>query len=264
MKKPWTILLTLALLACLCGCQLRNRMPSELAIPTGDDAPKGTTVPETSQPAATAAKPQKQTGKAAVKEIFTRQGSYTDKNGRVWQYDYHIPYVDLDGAGAQRCNREIETNFQAAVNAAMLTMEELEPLSAVRITYEIYQNGSVLTLVVTRVNGQDQNLYGIYNLDADTGDAVDFSQILTQKELSESEFLDKTRTALGSLFESLYADQKQSEALAYETQYQRTVSGDNYGTDMPMYLDEEARLHVIATVYSVGGSGSETYDLVID
>lgn len=264
MRKTRTLALVLALLVYLCGCQLRNRMPSELAIPTGNEGAQTTAAGETEQPAATASKPQKQTGKAAVKEIFTQQGSYTDKNGQTWLYDYHIPYVDLDGAAAQQCNREIETNFRGAVNAATAAMEALEPLSAVRITYETYQNDSILTLALTRVNGQEQKLYAIYNLDAETGGAVDFSQILTQKELSEEEFLEKTRTALGDLFESLYADQKQSEALAYETQYQRTVSRNNYGTDMPMYLDADARLHVIATVYSVGGSGSETYDLLVD
>ena len=68
MKKPWTILLTLALLACLCGLQMRKRIPSELAIPTGDDAPKGTTVPETSKPAATAANTTKRMGSRKRRE----------------------------------------------------------------------------------------------------------------------------------------------------------------------------------------------------
>ena len=48
----------------------------------------------------------------------------------------------------------------------------------------------------------------------------------------------------------------------YETQYENTVSPDNYGLTMPMFVDEDGRLFVVAAIYSM--AGAERYDHILE
>lgn len=251
-------LLAAALLLSLCACDLRNRRPSSEFIPQTE--PTEATVPpsaeESTQPTETSA-PEG----VVIREVYVKSGSYTDVYGVVFQFSYRLPYLDATTEFAAGCNSEIEARFRNDINAQTTLMDRGEPLTVLSVDYTTRLRGDVLTLYLTEQTIDEGERSAVYTINVKTGEAVPGTVLLELAGLDEETFLALAAAAIGAKYEQENA--ALSDELRYNTALDRTLSEENYGIGMPMYLDENDRLVIVATIYDPAG-GSHLVPLPLE
>lgn len=263
MKRTICFLLTALLLAALLsGCDLRNRQPSSDFIPqTEPTEPTQTTEP--TEPQAPTEETESASKETAVRETLSETGTYTDRYGTTYHYDFHIPYIDSETAFAQGCNREISERFEQQVKAQLTAMETGEALSVVSVDYLTKLRGSILTLYITVRDVENERTTAVYTVDQKTGEQVAGIEIIKYVGLDEETFLPLAQQAVSDAFEQTYGESEQTDAARYNTAKDRTMAEENISAEMPMYIDQSDRLVILATVYDLAGA-KHTEPLVIE
>ena len=247
--KTLSRLLILGLVLCLlCGCDLRNRRPSSEFIPATQPT-ESTAPPETESVPPTETAPVKK--ELRVLDVYSKNGTYIDGDGRTIRYSYLVPMVDSDSDFAAACNTEIDKLYRAPADEQLALMDARKPLTVDRIDYETHLIDNVLTLYVT-LHGVDaaDDSYSVYSFDKRTGKEADHKTLLKLGGFEDEEsFLVQAAQAIQARFEKDYADQQ--DELGYDDALDRTLREDNYGVEMPMHLDKEGRLVIAATLYDL-------------
>ena len=247
MKKACILLVAVLLLELFCGCDLQNRRPSSEFIPeTTAPAPTEAANPEPTEP------PTEETTEArevVVHEVFSQNGTYTDGNGKNYTYSYHLPYLDAETDYAMACNVEIESHFRAVADAQAALMEEHRPLEVLSIDYETRLRGDVLTVYVTQKGTEKANdASAVYTVDRSTGEQVPGLTLVKLGGFADEEsFRAAAEEAIRDAFAKEYAEFEGD--VSYDTALELTLREENYGVDMPMYLDRNDRLVIFATLY---------------
>lgn len=171
--KKWlslflSFLLLLATLTALTAC---GQKPASAASSQGGGGfwqmvkPKVSAAPEQAA-SASESESRPKTERIAVIDAYSEEGTYPAE--RSFFYSYHVPEIELDAPGAEAINREIQQLY------AELVLDDWETETGpdcVSISYEHYQNGNLLSLVLTcrfsLDNIQDRFVYH-YNAETDT------------------------------------------------------------------------------------------------
>lgn len=196
------------------------------------------------------------------------------------EYSYSIPYINIDSADAKKINDEIESYYKPLVEAEI--KNETEGLSVImyNVKYNSYVNDNVLSLIVSCEYPNDCIGYKVYNLDIYKGTIISNDDILNMKNLNETKFLGLLKEIYEKEFISSYGTKEafinnlknapvgwteseiQEQTKEYERQLNKTVSSDNYSIKTPIFLNENGKICIVGTIYSM--AGAEAYDHIID
>ncbi len=261
MNAPRYLAAALLLAVGLSGCQLRNRMSSQYAIP--DSIPTGdTAAPTESTAAAPVPSPENSQQDKKVKELVTQEGEYTGFTGSSFTYSYHLPYIDIAGAYANTCNWTIDQQFGQVVNDQLQRIAVGDAITVDSIAYQYYVNGDILTLHITQhyMSGRQDSTF--FNVCCADGSKAEASQLLAQAGIEEAEFSALLGQALEKLYDTRYGSQQSTNALMYGTQKDKTLAESNLTTDCQMYLSQDGKLVVLANLYTITG-GAETVSVCL-
>ena len=174
------------------------------------------------------------------KQYLEQDWVYTAYENR----EYKLPKINISSKQADEINGEINELITKIKNGAT------EPYAT---SYNWYINKSVLSLVVESQYSNDYTSYLIYNINMATGKLCKNSELLEIVGMSEKTFLNNAKLAYGQKFSEIYKDVSPTDQ-QYIEMYQKTISKDNYGMSVPMFLNEDGNLFVAAKIYSLAGS----------
>lgn len=261
MKKGSLFLSFLLLLAMLTALTACGQKPAASSSQEGGSfwqmvKPKVSAAPEQAA-SAPGSESKPETGKITVIDAYSEEGTYPAE--RPFFYSYHIPEIELDAPGAEAINQEIQQLY------ADLVLDDWETGTGpdcVSISYEHYQNGSLLSLVLTCCysldNIQDRFVYH-YNAETDT--------VLGQDDLPSflgvsGEALQNavTRAAAQKFDEAYYDDPTYSEQFWQQdpsrySYYRAETLGGYYLDNALVYLGEDGQPRVFLPYWSFAGAG---------
>ena len=253
MKRLLPLLLILLLLV---GCDLRNRQDSEDFIPTGtfansygnDDVGRGE-------------EPLTPQEKSAVKTVQSYYGE-VPLTQPVRSYSYQLPMIDLAGAHAAGCNRDIEDFFGSLIRLSMEAMERYEEPLLERLTYASYTIAGILTLRVDRRDFDGSESQAWYTVDAKTGEEVTVKRLFAAAGVSGD-----PQTVLDEAVEKLFESRFGSAGAAgvgtpWSTARFRTTEALRPLTSNRMHLNENGSLTVAVELFSPNG-GSSVEELIL-
>ena len=181
---------------------------------------------------------------------------------------YNIPSINLNTPDANKVNTEIYNNLTKQIIDAVSGNRQL----FYTIKYDYYINGNVLSLLITIMSTYGFTEYRGYNIDTQTGKVISNDELLrlhniekaifirNLSELYRRKFIELYGTK-DTVFSILYAspslltdeERKNIEAL-YVERYNSTVHPDNISIQIPMFLNEQGQINVIAHIYSLAGA----------
>lgn len=253
MKRLLPLLLILLLLV---GCDLRNRQDSEDFIPTGtygysysnDNVGRG------EEPLI----PQE---KSVVKTVQSYSGEIP-LTQPVRTYSYQLPMIDLAGAHAAGCNRDIEDFFGSMIRASMESMEHYEDPLLERLSYASYTISGILTLRVDRRDLDGSESQAWYTVDAKTGEEVSVKRLFAAAGISGD-----PQTVVSDAVEKLFVKRYGSISGAdsnttYSTALFRTTEALRPLTSNRMHLNANGSLTVAIELFAPNG-GSSVEELIL-
>ena len=252
MKRTISLLLAALLLgALLCGCDLQNRRPSSEFVPdmSGYEPPEWTipTEPETTEPRETVVM------QATVRDAIVTEGDYVDRYGNEYTYNYRVPFIDAESRYAQNCNREIDQQFTSYVNSARSAMANGSTIDLLTVDYKTRFRSDFLTLYVYRTDIEGEEFRAVYNVNSVDGSQVLPETILAYLGLDEELFLEAARQTVETFFEDNYGDYTWDTMVQYNQAKDRTMRDSNFTLDLPLYIDENDDLVIVAPVYDLAG-----------
>lgn len=205
---------------------------------------------------------------------------FEDKKSDDKSYDYKIPGININSSEVKKINSEIERKYKEIADVAIQAYKEGEAIGTLYIKYSSYINNNILSLVIEMGNQFEQSDYDVYNIDIYTGKIVANNEILKMKNISQEDFLNKLADVHKNRFIELYGTEEsflnnmksapasfteeeiKTHEESYIGQYNDTISKDNYGIDIPIFLDSDGSISIIAKIYSL--AGAKWYLAVID
>ncbi len=196
------------------------------------------------------------------------------------EYSYSIPYINIDSVDAKKINTEIESYYKPLVEEELKNESEGLSINMGNIKYNSYINDNILSVIVSNAYIYDCTYYKVYNLDIYNGTVVNNTDIISLKNMTESKFLDKLKELYQNKFISEYGSKEkrissmrnapagwteselQEQSKLYDKQLNKTISANNCSIKTPMFLNENGKICVIATIYSLAGANS--YEHIID
>ncbi len=97
--------------------------------------------------------------------------------GRKADFSIELPLLEPFCEGAREINAAIKNEFQPIIDNAKQSAARQETSRYWKITYDTYQSGDFLSIVISRKTPTDSVFYTVYNLDLTTG------QSLSQEEM---------------------------------------------------------------------------------
>lgn len=196
------------------------------------------------------------------------------------EYSYTLPYINIKSTDVANINKKIEDLYKPSIEEEI--SNEAQGLSVVmsNIKYNSFLNDNVLSLVIITSLPNDCTEYKVYNIDIYTGKQISNTELLNMKNITEKAFLNKLETLYKEKFISLYGtedsyinnlriapagwteEQLKEKSNEYKEQLNRTIAHSNYSIETPMFLGEDGKLNVVATIYSL--AGAKSYDYIID
>ena len=161
--------------------------------------------------------------------------------------------------------------------------KESEGLSVTmyKVKYNSYVNDNILSLVVSYEYPSNCIGYEVYNLDIYKGTIITNEEILSMKNLNETKFLGLLKEFYEKEFVSSYGSKEnfinnlkksssiewtesgiQEQTNGYEKQLNKTISSDNYSIKTPIFLNENGKICIVGTIYSM--AGADSYYHIID
>lgn len=166
---------------------------------------------------------------------------------------YEIPHINLPGTAIKEINSEIyDTFYYGTVEDELSNMSAGVSVIEYEITYDWAVNGDILSLLITRNDTWGDTDYRVYNVSVSTGDKMSISELVSIAGLSQAEYFDTVRQALGSAYfqgTEWYADQAGYNSF-FRTQLGKTLSEENIQNCAP-YFNRNGQLCIIGAVYSL-------------
>lgn len=198
-------------------------------------------------------------------EIDREQGDYTDGAGNDTHYSYAIPAFNLDSADASSMNDEIAALCNRFIVDMKQSMEGASSLMTYSVDYEAWLNGDIATILVIVQGDAGLWQYGAFNLNVATGSRATGAELVAVVGMTEESFVEAAQNAVTAQFESIYGSEPSEDFREiYEEQYAKTMSADAFGLHMPMYLGQDGKLYIVATVYAMAGAESYDYLLAVN
>lgn len=195
--------------------------------------------------------------KALVCDQYSYEEPYSDNVNNSFQISYHVPKINIDSDEADKVNSEIYANCMGNINEELSTMEDGCSPVLVDVSYSTYVYGDVLSIVIEqRLDWDDYIAYQVYNVDIHTGKQLRNSELLGLVNIDQDTFINTARSCVYDRFKGEVQNYKNhvEEVLSL---YKDTVNSDNIEINMPVFLDNDGNINIIATIYSVAGDGYE-------
>ena len=251
--KRLIILLLIALL--LVGCDLQNRRDSEDFIPTGTFA--GATANEMGG----GGDPWMPQEKSTVKTVLSYAGE-VPMSEPTRAYSYQLPMIDLSGAHAAGCNRDIEDYYGSMIRSSMEAMERFEDPILERLSYSSYTISGILTLRMEQRDYDGTESQSWYTVDAETGEEVSVDRLFAAAGISG-----KPQTVLSEAVEKLFvkrfgATPASAADSPYSTARFQTLEALQPLKASRMHLNENGGLTVAFELFAPNG-GSTVEELIL-
>ena len=262
-KKLFLLCLALAFLLSACG--------ASPAVPEGktdplperhqaDPVPKGETA-ATPEPAAEATSeptpeptPEATAAAEAVVTAFSLEGDYRDDVGNEYHYLYRIPAFTCGSADAEAMNERARSFVNDLIGDDLQNIEEERGYSLLSslADYEVYENGDLLSVVVSVHNEWGQTAYCVLNLDTWTQREAGRDSVLAAAGTNPASFLERAAEAAGEAFGGFPELSGDLQQFA-EDQYKKTVMEENL-QDTQLFINGEGKLCMIVRVFSLAGA----------
>lgn len=185
--------------------------------------------------------------------VYTTSINYSN------EYTYDLPCININSEEVATINAKIQGEYIASMGIS-------------QVKYEKYINNNVLSLVITTSYPNDVNNYQVYNIDIYTGKQVFNSELLNIKNIQEKVYLNQLENLYKEKFISLYGTEEEyiegmknapanwteeeleQKAKEYKEQFNKTISIENYSMKTPIFLGNNGKINVVATIYSLAGA----------
>lgn len=250
MKKHIALLLSLCLLASLAACG----EPSG----SGDlpDSTESSGAPGRDLPGKTTEGPEQIT----VVDAISEEGTLLPEEVIPFRYSYHVPEIQSDASGAAKINKELLQRYDELVGDAM---DADEVPACDEISYEYYQNGGVLSLVVTYSFGMTLMMdYDVYHYDAARDKSLGQEDLPALLGVSEEALHSAVVRAAAQNFDKTYhgMEEWEDDSSMYR-QYRAETLGGYYLDNALVYLDQGEEPHVLLPFWTYAGGGVAFRDL---
>ena len=98
--------------------------------------------------------------------------------GRKADFSIELPLLEPFCEGAREINAAIKNEFQPIIDDAKQSAARQETSRYWKITYDTYQSGDFLSIVISRKTPTDSVFYTVYNLDLTTGQSLDQEEMI--------------------------------------------------------------------------------------
>ena len=211
--------------------------------------------------------PDEEEGKAevSVSEIFSKEGDALTQEGSEYHYAYHIPKIEDDTAAAAEINAKINSIYASFAEECYDSIQSREEPFLASITYETFQSGDVLSLLLSCTGYYDgYDSYDVFHYDTKKGECLENRDILSLSGMSDAEYGAALCRAEAAFFDDFCfpgGDLLNPDAEFYELRAQ-TLTYGNEDLSYPIWLDGD-ELHTIAKIASPAGEGFFFRDLLI-
>ena len=254
------ILVLAAALLLLSGCDLRNRRPSADFIPKD---PVPVTTAATEAPSETEFLPvetkAKELTRHTVRTIATDQNTYTDIYGTQWSYETRIPFVDYPTTPVSDSNAEIDRIFARANKQQQDCVMSQQPLTVLKIDYECYYTGELVTLNVWMDKADGTTERSVYCFRSN-GTMASTTEILKAVWIDPDDFMEKLRELAEQ--EYIEANVANTDSVTYDKYLTKTVELLGDVDSVSVYADAEDRVTALVTIYDAFG-GSTTAEIPV-
>lgn len=192
---------------------------------------------------------------AALMELYSVEGVYTDDCGNLSSYTYHVPLLIEDTEDAKKINDEICERFGTVVEQQLRCMEGGFSLWSLNVEWHAYWHDSRLFLLIRAELDADCTDYAAYGYDFETGRRVTNEDILRSLGVSEEEYLRNLHEKVQFMFEDMYKSVPQSrrKAMGYDELLEKTLAWADM--DQPMLIDGGGNVITIVKIASAAGAG---------
>ena len=205
MKRLTALILSILLLVSLTACGEPSGSSTRPGSPESSATPGRLPGKETDAAEA----PSPSWGEITVVDAISEEGTYYPDEIIPCHYSYHVPKIQSDASGAVRINEEIMRRYAELVQDALDTDEVPE---CDGISYKHYQNGDVLSLVVTYSFGMGGLMdYSVFHYDVERNKALDQDDLPGLLGVSEETLQNAIVRAAAQKFDEAYHDLEQWE-----------------------------------------------------
>lgn len=170
--------------------------------------------------------------KELIYEQYTKEGA---------DFSYHVPAINIDSVDVENINEKISEFCEDNIDACT------------KIGYSSYTYKDTLSLVIAKSYPDDVNVHKVYNINISAGEPVNNSDLLSMLGISQDTFLNVAKICAAEQFKANFDDFKIMVQEA-QTQYNNTIASENINLNIPMFLDNEGKLNIIATIFSMAGA----------
>lgn len=204
--------------------------------------------------------PKPGTQSVTVSDGYGYGGIMTTADGREVIFAYSLPEITgSDSDYIYGINQELAQIKKDYVDPGVAAIQRGEEPGWPSVCYTARPVGNIVSIMLDMQN-MYTNIpdYRIWNIKADGTQATN-AELLAAKGVSEADFLAKVKDTLIALndFDYNQVMQAAGKDMADEMQaaYNRTLSEENINIHMPIYINDEGHLAVIAKSYTIAGAG---------
>ena len=174
-----------------------------------------------------------------ITSAYSNSGSYSDSLGNKYSYSYSIPCINSRSDDAKRLNQTLLSKLQPVMDEELAAMEKEASLTVERIEYQVYLNGSIVSIVASIYYPSDYVDYCVVNFDAASETEAGTEAVLKYADIGAEQFseaaisaVDKAcRDSCGAQFSDSTCQKDYNRLLAkmHEKDYSATVFLDGDG-----------------------------------
>lgn len=180
------------------------------------------------------------------------------------EYTYDIPKINLESDDAKKVNTEIYNEYVNECIQEEKNLQEGLGIVCMAIDYKYYINSNILSLVVRWQSiAAGAESFNVYNIDVETGENISNEEIIAKNGLTQEQVVSKLKELYKeACYENNMAnkdknDEYYSNALEFYNNevLPYTLSDENCNINVPMFLDENGKINVVAYIGSMAGAG---------
>lgn len=199
-----------------------------------------------------------------IEELYSEDFDYTDMDGIGGHFTYHVPQIAADTQGAKDINRAIRDAYDPIIADVRESVEGHFRVYSLSITWETYQYGNILSLVVSEKGAMEVDRYNVYLYDIASGQQLATADLLAALNISETAFLDALRQAAAERFDGQYRTIPANSEEFWAERREWTLSDENININVPAYADAFGTLYVVLPIGSIAGAGEYERILKLD
>lgn len=173
---------------------------------------------------------------------YVYEAVHTPSGGEAGSYGtFIIPAINIASDGADQINKEFISYYS-----------KIEPDWDYCSTYETYQYGNILSVVLYVPATNDCDEYYSQTIDLSTGNRLSNRDLIAMAGVSEYDFLNHLRNIMGEMYIDMYS--MLSSDMFYGELYRKTISDEFCNMDIPMYISNNGELMAVPYIGSMAGA----------